>query len=102
MPLTRLGFLVFQRRVSAADAVGYRLEQALVSDYLQRPTLFALPASQRKLVTIILRRLLASSTHAISSTLDALASKLDAAAQTQAAPGLKPEKSPRISSSAGP
>ena len=36
----------------------------LVSDYLQRPTLFALPASQRKLMTLILRRLLASSTHA--------------------------------------
>jgi SNF2-related domain/DNA methylase len=29
----------------------------LVSDYLQRPTLFALPASQRKLMTLILRRL---------------------------------------------
>ena len=48
----------------------------LVSDYLQRESLFALPQSQRKLMTLILRRLLASSTYAISGTLEALASKL--------------------------
>jgi len=34
----------------------------LVSEYLQRPTLYALPASQRQLMTLILRKLLASST----------------------------------------
>lgn len=34
----------------------------LVSGYLQRDTLYALPASQRQLVTLILRKLLASST----------------------------------------
>jgi len=50
----------------------------LVTEYLQRETLFALPASQRKLMTLILRRLLASSTHAISGTLESLANKLDA------------------------
>lgn len=48
----------------------------LVSEYLQRPTLYALPASQRQLMTLILRKLLASSTYAISGTLDALAKKL--------------------------
>ena len=63
-----------------------------MSDYLQRPTLFALPASQRKLMTLILRRLLASSTHAISGTLDALANKLDAVTETHAAAGLQPEE----------
>jgi superfamily II DNA or RNA helicase len=52
----------------------------LVSEYLQQPTLYALPASQRQLMTLILRKLLASSTYAISSTLDGLASKLEAAA----------------------
>ena len=41
----------------------------LVSDYLQQPTLYALPASQRQLMTLILRKLLASSTYAISGTL---------------------------------
>lgn len=38
----------------------------LVSEYLQAPNLYALPASQRPLMTLILRRLLASSTYAIS------------------------------------
>jgi superfamily II DNA or RNA helicase len=52
----------------------------LVSEYLQKPTLYALPASQRQLMTLILRKLLASSTYAISSTLDGLVQKLQAAA----------------------
>jgi SNF2 family DNA or RNA helicase len=64
----------------------------LVSEYLQRPTLFALPPSQRKLMTLILRRLLASSTHAISGTLDALAKKLDAETGTQGAALAQPEE----------
>ena len=62
----------------------------LVSDYLQRPTLYALPASQRQLMTLILRKLLASSTYAISDTLQGLATKLqsasDAAAPVDTAP----------------
>lgn len=50
----------------------------LVSEYLQRQNLYALPASQRQLMTLILRKLLASSTYAISGTLEALSNKLDA------------------------
>lgn len=56
-------------------------EQALyelVSDYLQSEKLFALPQSQRSLMTLILRKLLASSTYAISGTLGGLAKKLEA------------------------
>lgn len=52
----------------------------VVSDYLQQPTLYALPAGQRSLMTLILRKLLASSTYAISDTLSGLAYKLDTAA----------------------
>jgi superfamily II DNA or RNA helicase len=48
----------------------------LVSDYLQKDTLYALPASQRQLMTLILRKLLASSTYAISDTLAGLADRL--------------------------
>lgn len=48
----------------------------LVSDYLRREKLYALPASQRKLMTLILRRLLASSTYAITKTFEGLANKL--------------------------
>lgn len=50
----------------------------LVSNYLQEDNLYALPPSQRKLMTLILRRLLASSTFAISGTLEALGKKLEA------------------------
>jgi len=51
----------------------------LVSGYLQKDKLYALPASQRALVTLILRKLLASSTYAISGTLDSLAKRLEEA-----------------------
>ena len=53
----------------------------LVSEYLQKPTLYALPASQRSLMTLILRKLLASSTYAISQTLNNLAQKLEGVAK---------------------
>ena len=52
----------------------------LVSGYLQRDRLYALPASQRGLVTLILRKLLASSTYAIAGTLESLVTRLDEAA----------------------
>ncbi|MEP3524007.1 MAG: SNF2-related protein [Hyphomicrobiales bacterium] len=48
-----------------------------VSDYLRRPTLAALPSSQRTLMTLILRKLLASSTFAIAGALNSLAIKLE-------------------------
>lgn len=48
-----------------------------ISEYLQRPKLFALPHSQRQLMTLILRKLLASSTYAIFGTLDALVKRLE-------------------------
>jgi superfamily II DNA or RNA helicase len=48
----------------------------LVSAYLQRPELKALPSSQRTLMTLVLRKLLASSTFAIAGALDSLGRKL--------------------------
>lgn len=63
----------------------------LVSDYLQQPTLYALPASQRSLMTLILRKLLASSTYAISDTLSGLALKLETAAKQAEAVDTPPE-----------
>lgn len=50
----------------------------LVSEYLRRESIQALPASQRTLMTLVLRKLLASSTYAIAGALDALARKLNA------------------------
>ena len=64
----------------------------LVSEYLQQPTLYALPASQRSLMTLILRKLLASSTYAISDTLSGLAQKLETAAKQAEAVDSPPEQ----------
>jgi len=55
----------------------------LVSEYLQRENLYALPSSQRILMTLILRRLLASSTYAITGTFEALCSKLESMTPAQ-------------------
>lgn len=48
-----------------------------VSEYLQEPVLFALPNSQRQLISLILRKLLSSSSYAISHTLGNIASRLE-------------------------
>lgn len=48
----------------------------LVSAYLQRENLKALPAGQRSLITLVLRKLLASSTFAIAGALDTMSSRL--------------------------
>lgn len=48
-----------------------------MTEYLQRSKLYALPSSQRQLMTMILRKLLASSSYAIASTLNKLVFKLE-------------------------
>lgn len=48
----------------------------MLSDYLSREELYALPASQRSLMELIMRRLMASSTYAISDTFTGLINKL--------------------------
>lgn len=48
----------------------------MVSDYLRSPSLYALPNAQRQLMTLILRKLLASSTFAIAGALESLSNKL--------------------------
>jgi superfamily II DNA or RNA helicase len=50
----------------------------LVSDYLQRDNLQALPPSQRTLMTLVLRKLLASSSFAIAGALTSIANRLKA------------------------
>lgn len=47
-----------------------------VSDYLQTDTLYALPNEQRSLITMVLRKLLASSSFAIAGTLQSLIKRL--------------------------
>jgi adenine-specific DNA-methyltransferase len=50
----------------------------LVSEYLQRDNLLALPSSQRSLMTLVLRKLLASSTFAIAGALTSISARLKA------------------------
>lgn len=48
-----------------------------ISTYLQTEKLYALPEGQRNLITMVLRKLLASSSFAISGTLDSLINRLE-------------------------
>jgi superfamily II DNA or RNA helicase len=66
----------------------------LVSEYLQRPALYALPARQRHLMTLILRKLLASSSRAIAGTLEGLVQKLADAESQATAVDAPPESLP--------
>jgi superfamily II DNA or RNA helicase len=75
VPYTNRHAMVQEFYPSAAEQQLYEL----VSDYLKADKLYALPASQRQLMTLILRKLLASSTYAISDTLLGLANKLETA-----------------------
>lgn len=47
-----------------------------VLDYLRRPELHALPKGQRQLITLVMLKLLASSTHAIAGALATMANRL--------------------------
>lgn len=74
-------YVPFTKRVPLTqDFLPSDAEQELydkVSDYLQRECLIALPASQRQLITLVLRKLLASSTFAIGRTLRRLVKRLE-------------------------
>ena len=50
----------------------------LVAEYLRRPNLKALPNSQRQLISLVLWKLLASSSHAIAGALETMAKRLQA------------------------
>jgi len=80
-------YIPFTRRIPITqDFLPSDAEQELyeaISEYLQREQLFALPASQRTLITLVLRKLLASSTFAIADTLERLASRLESLSDTQ-------------------
>jgi adenine-specific DNA-methyltransferase len=60
----------------------------LVSEYLRRPNLQALPAGQRSLMTLVLRKLLASSSFAIAGALTSISNRLKAKLRAQEPPEL--------------
>lgn len=70
-----------ERKAIVEEFVPHKEESELyelVSDYLRRDRLYALPNSQRHLMTLILRKLLASSSFAIQGTFEKLADRLEA------------------------
>ena len=69
-----------ERKSHTEDYYPTEQEQDLyrgVSEYLQRPRLYGLPNSQRQLISLVLRKLLASSSYAIASTLQSLVYRLE-------------------------
>lgn len=62
---------------------------SMVTEYLARPELYAFSSSQRALITLLLLKLLGSSSFAISHTLDAIAYRVEA----EAAAGVRRDNS---------
>ena len=76
-----LEYIKFTQRVAMTEEFipsddEHRLYEK-VSAYLQKEKLSALPSSQRTLMTLVLRKLLASSSYAIASTLEKLVERLE-------------------------
>jgi superfamily II DNA or RNA helicase len=75
-----LEYIPFTKRFPlTADFLPSPMEQQLydeVSSYLQRDVLVALPTNQRKLMTLVLRKLLASSSAAIGATLEKFVTRM--------------------------
>ena len=76
-----LEYIRFTRRVPITQEFVPTSEEELlyeeVSEYLRREVLLALPSGQRTLMTLVLRKLLASSTFAIAGTLRGLIRRLE-------------------------
>ena len=69
-----------KRHVFTQEFYSTKTEEKLyeqISEYLRRDALKALPNGQRKLMTMILRKLLASSSFAIAGTLETLVARLE-------------------------
>ena len=68
-----------ERRLLTMRFTPQEAEQRLydaVSSFLQRPDSYAFPRQQRQLITLVVRKLLASSTTALRSTLEAIRNRL--------------------------
>lgn len=76
-----LAFIPFTNR----KAITIKFEQADkeyqlyndITDFLQQPDTYALPTSQRSLITLVIRKILASSSYAIIATLETIKKRLE-------------------------
>jgi ERCC4-related helicase len=73
-------YISFKQRVCiTVDFKLSPIEAALyvkVNDYLKKDIIYAIPASNRNLITIVIRKLLASSSHAVAATFEVLKDRL--------------------------
>lgn len=76
-----LEYIRFTRRIPVTQEFSPSDEEQelydLVSEYLRRDSLVALPVQQRALMTLVLRKLLASSSFAIAATLERMVARLE-------------------------
>jgi adenine-specific DNA-methyltransferase len=72
VPYTKRQLMTEDFNLSIPEAQLYKF----VTEYLQRPSLLALRSGQRTLTTMVLRKLMASSTFAIAAALSAMANRL--------------------------
>lgn len=74
-------YIPFTRRVPITQDFSPSDEEQMlyesISTFLQRETLIALPASQRHLITLVFRKLLASSTFAVAGTINGVTRRLE-------------------------
>lgn len=59
-------------KLSPSEAILYKM----VNDYLKREILYSIPSSNRTLITVVVRKLLASSSHAVAETFEVLKERL--------------------------
>lgn len=75
-------YVSYTRRIPLVQAftpsTDEQVLRGLVADYLRRPGLHALPSGQRQLISLVLWKLLASSSYAIGGALGTMASRLEA------------------------
>ncbi len=73
-------YVPFTARIAIVQEFTPSLEEqelsTLVAEYLRRPNLIALPDGQRHLISLVLWKLLASSSHAIGGALETMANRL--------------------------
>ena len=72
----------YTKRISITEEFTPKREEQIlyekISNYLQRENLHALPSGQRQLITLVLRKLLASSSYAIHGALTKMINRLEA------------------------
>lgn len=73
-------YIAFKQRVCVTIDFKLSPQEAalyvMVNDYLKRDIIYAIPSSNRTLITVVIRKLLASSSHAVTATFEVLKDRL--------------------------